>query len=605
MVDSRLPPGAYTRKEIFGGTPNIALPYAVPALVGASLGGGVTVQCEAVTKGAVNGADVLANASEGSGLLRDVLRVADTCDATANYYEGEHYQVVNDTIDWGLNAQLSVPEMDTVTSDSAGSLASGCYYYVVTAIDQTGVNETNWTAGMSFASGCLEEDGTLDLSWECIPNATGYNVYRTDSLDVNDYPDFSGTGGLLATVVGNCSYSDDGASTVASGDIPPAVNETNDEPASGTTYYVDYKYSQFEFDVPRRFTSLTDVINTYGFGSQLAVMAEFAMSTIPGRGNEAPAVWCCAAGASGDPTAEPGLADFQEALEALEQIEGEQLLVVVGKTSATMRQLTKQHCVDMSDLEHKKERIAILYPPNNTAVGSASESDTIIGMANTLSSKRAVLVAPDSGAAKGYVQDAGETTRTETTLNPEYVAAAVAGRIAALPDTATPLTRKQIVGLTDWTGSINRIYNRTELIQLSEGGVLVPQYKDTSLWSVYKGVTTQTAIQDDAELSVVMQVDTLAMSWREVIDPSTGSAEASLIGAKLTPALLDAVEMRTTAVLNNLVGAGIINGYDANSINAEQNEDTLTQVDVSFNFEPIFPVNTVILTFSTSFSISG
>ena len=606
MIDSRLPPGAYSRKESFGGAPNISLPYVVPAIIGASLGSNVSVQCEAVVRGALpDTADALVNAPESSGLLVSVLRVSDSCDAIGNYYEGVHFQVTNDTIDWSLTAQLSVPELDDIVSGASGNLASGNHYYVVTAIDQTGADETNWISGMEYALGTLGEEGTLNISWESIPNATGYNVYRTEVSGVGGFPDFTGAGGLLATVAGSTKYADDGSDSVTDGTDPPATNETHDEPASGVSYYVDYKYSVFEFDVPERYTNLNEVNNAYGYGSQIAVMAEYAMSTIPGRGNGAPAIWCCAAGDSDNPTLVPGLADYQDALTAIEQISGEQLLVVVGKTSSTLRQVIRQHCIDMSDLEHKKERIAILYPPNNTAIGSASQADSIIGMASNLASKRVVLVTPDSGAVKGYVEDVGESTRTEMTLNPEYVASAIAGRIASLTDTATPLTRKQIIGFTDWIGSLGRQYNRTELIQLSEAGVLVPRYKDTSLWDVYKGVTTETSNQDDVELSIVLATDTLSISWREAIDRSVGSSESSLIGTKLTPGLLNAVAMRTQVVLDNLISNNIINSYDASSIEAVQNETTLTQVDVSFNYQPIFPVNTVILTFSTSFSISG
>jgi len=78
-----------------------------------------------------------------------------------------------------------------------------------------------------------------------------------------------------------------------------------------------------------------------------------------------------------------------------------------------------------------------------------------------------------------------------------------------------------------------------------------------------------------------------------------------MIGSKLTPGILTAVEVRTQFVLDDLVGKGIINAYDSSSIQAVQNATTKTQVDVSFNYEPIFPVNTVILTFSTSFSLAN
>jgi len=602
-MDTRLPPGAYSRRSAFSGTPNISLPYVVPALVGASLGSAVSVQCDAILKTAVDAADALTNVASGSGLLRSVARVSDSCDGIANYFEGVQFQITNDTIDWSLAAVLSSPSLDPVVSGTGGTLASGTYYYAVTAVDQSAVDESNWVSGMDYASGFLPTAGALTLGWEDIPNATGYKVYRTDSF-VSGYPDFCGGGGLLALVVGT-SYTDDGTGTITLGVCPPTSNETHDEPASGDTYYADYQYSSFEFNVPRRFTSLTDVVNMYGWGSQLGVMAEFAMSTIPNRGNQAPAIWCVAAGDETDPTLAPGYAQYQDALATLEQVEREQLVVVVGKTSANMRQAVKLHCETMSDLEHRKERVGFVFAPNNTLVGSSGDPTSLVGMAASLGSKRVSLIVPDSGAAKGYVQDVGETTRSEAVLEPEYVVAAAAGRTAALTDSATPLTRKQIVGLTGFAGSQARVYNRTELLQLDEGGSCVIRYKDDGFWQCYKGRTTEQSIQDDMELSVVLATDTLAMAWREAIDPSVGSAQSSLIGSKLTPGLLQAVRVRTQQVLDDLVGKGIINSYDKTSITANQNGTTLTQVDVSFNFEPIFPVNTMILTFSTSFSITG
>jgi len=68
---------------------------------------------------------------------------------------------------------------------------------------------------------------------------------------------------------------------------------------------------------------------------------------------------------------------------------------------------------------------------------------------------------------------------------------------------------------------------------------------------------------------------------------------------------LRAVEVRTIKVLDALTATGIISGYDLTSINVEQDSTTKTQVNVTFNYTPIWPVNTVILTFSTSFSIAG
>jgi len=256
------------------------------------------------------------------------------------------------------------------------------------------------------------------------------------------------------------------------------------------------------------------VISTYGWGSQLSIMAELAMSNIPARGNQAPAIWCVAAGDEDYPTRSPFAGDYQTALATLDTITDEQAIVVMGKTSSVLRVALESHCDTMSNLENKKERIGVAFAPNNTAVGSSGDSTSLIGMAANLANKRVMLVVPDSGAVKGTLQDPSDAGNylTAATVNPEYVAAAIAGKIASLPDTATPLTRKQIYGFTTWSGSQNRAYNRTELVQLSEGGVCVMRYQADALWNVYKGITTATSLQDDAELSVVLATDTLSMA---------------------------------------------------------------------------------------------
>jgi hypothetical protein len=395
---------------------------------------------------------------------------------------------------------------------------------------------------------------------------------------------------------------------VVSASDPASGNTAYDEPASGGNYTVDYTYSTFEFGVPRKFRSLEEVNRYHGFGSEAAIMAEFAMSTVPGRGNSAPAIWIVAAGDASNPTDYPAAAArYQSALTGLNIINTEQLVVVMGQPSGgvseTQRQNVKTHVEQRSELANKSERVGVTYSANNTAIGSSGDDTSVLGHAANLASKRVVHIAVDSGSATADVQSSSTNTRVRGTMQPQYMAAAVAGRISSLTDSATPLTRKQVIGPVRFNGSINREYNPKELQDLRDGGVCIVDYKNDGFWQVFQGVTTETSNQDDMELSVVLASDTIAFAWRAAIDGTNG--QGSLIGAKLTQGLLTIVQQRTIVVLDDLVKNQIIKGYDLDSILVEQDSSTSTQVNVSFDYEPIFPVNTIILTFSSSFSIAG
>ena len=151
---SNLPPGAFAQKDPLGGIPNVALPYQVPAFVASSLGSGAVVLSESVSH-VVSGLDPLASVASGSGLLRSIDRVSDREDGVANYFEGAHYQLTSDMIDWSIRPTLTTPAQDTpIVTESGSGLASGAYYYVVTVRSNIG-GESNWVTGMTFASALL------------------------------------------------------------------------------------------------------------------------------------------------------------------------------------------------------------------------------------------------------------------------------------------------------------------------------------------------------------------------------------------------------------------------------------------------------------------
>lgn len=603
---SNLPPGAFAEKDALGGIPNVAIPFTVPAFVASSLGSGAVTLGETVSSHVASGFDALANAATGTDLLLTVDLVTDRTDGVANYFEGTHFQLTNDMLDWTIRPTLVSPALDTpIITNSGTGLASGDYYYVVTVRNNT-TGESNWTSGQAFASGQVgpsAASGTVKVGWEAINNALDYHVYRTQTADSQGRPVFTGQdGGLLVTVNGATQYTDDATDSLVTATVPPSGNTAFDEPEPTTSYTVDYTYKKFLFNTPKKYRTVDDVITDHGFGSQAAIMAEFAMSNVPGRGNSAAAVWITAAGDAASPTDPPGRSDYQTALTGFSNITDDHLIVVLGANSDNLRQQLKQYVETESSLSEKRERIGITFPDNGTAIGSSGDTTTILGQATQLASKRITHVATDSGSMDADIQDVATRTRVRGTANPEYIAAMVAGRLSSLPDTAEPLTRKSIIGPRRFIGT--REYNPKELLDLRDGGVCVVDYKGDSNWVVFQGVTTNTANQDDAELSVVLASDTIAFAWRDAIDPKQG-AEASLIGSKLTPGILSAVKQRTIRVLDTLANQGIIFGYDINSIVVAVDPDVTTRINVTFQYQPIFPVNSVVLVFSSSFTLSG
>ncbi|MBW1809950.1 MAG: thrombospondin type 3 repeat-containing protein [Deltaproteobacteria bacterium] len=90
-------------------------------------------------------------------------------------------------------------------SDAGGSLSVGAWTYRVSSITASG--ET--VAGYPLATEAAGAENSIVLNWDLVPEATGYNVYRTEAVD-----DTSGDTFLLASNVQDLTYTDDGGQTV-------------------------------------------------------------------------------------------------------------------------------------------------------------------------------------------------------------------------------------------------------------------------------------------------------------------------------------------------------------------------------------------------------
>lgn len=113
-----------------------------------------------------------------------------------------------------VNGPIPAPvQTSPSTASTGGSIATGTYYYKITAKtaagETTGSNEESVTTTGSAS--------TVTLNWSSVPNATGYNIYRGSAAGSEDT--------LIATVSSGSTvtYTETGSETTSSVS-PPTVN---------------------------------------------------------------------------------------------------------------------------------------------------------------------------------------------------------------------------------------------------------------------------------------------------------------------------------------------------------------------------------------------
>lgn len=570
-------PGAYSQRVPQGGTPSAAIPDVVPAFIGLSRGKAVIVTDEAVTHGALNSADSLANSN-----VRRIIRISNTSGGPADYYPGTQFNLVGDTVDWSPAALLDAPVLDTpvVTTGGAGTWTPATYYAVITATNGNG--ETTESAEVSFV--VANADDEVTLRWGRVPNATGYQVFvsPTSATYANTLHTTIASGDTTELVLT--------VETVGAGS-PPVANDADDEPTATTgVFYVSYEYADVDTldETPKRYTSLADVFNDHGIGSQVAQMAELAMSTQSGRGNGAPAVWI--AGVSADQTQK-----YLDALTNFQEVKGEVLMLVMDKRNTTLDQALRQHIIDMNALQARKERIAMFWTAPGTAIGSTATAGTILYDAAQSGSFDMFQVVPDSGSATALLANTSGQY-SETAAQGYHVAAIAVGMAAALPDAAEPWTRKPVTGLVNMSAAE---YTSSQLTQLRDGGVMVIDNVNGS-WRILEGTTTlRSGLEEEKFPNISLADKVVAHVWRSTIDPAEIAVynRRSLIGRKISDALLDQVFDRTIQALDTCLQRGLIRSYDRNSITVAQGTgtpDPKTQINTGFSYVAYFPALVIL-----------
>src|SRR5579863_6748919 len=115
-----------------------------------------------------------------------------------------------------LDQSLGAPNLNSATgSVASGTLPAATYHYEITALDGVGGE----TPASNEKSATIAAPGHITLVWNVVPNAFGYNVYRTSGA--------SGTEVLLGSIAGlpviqpnpltgTVTFVDDGSASVLS-----------------------------------------------------------------------------------------------------------------------------------------------------------------------------------------------------------------------------------------------------------------------------------------------------------------------------------------------------------------------------------------------------
>jgi hypothetical protein len=297
-------------------------------------------------------------------------------------------------------------------------------------------------------------------------------------------------------------------------------------------------------------------------------------------------------------------AGWVEALEKLETIEFDILVPLPQQTMSVIFQNCLNHCITMSNLRNKKERVMFtgairgLTPENLTGAESAAVED--IGILEGIQGDNvAEILAGNTEDLTNYsVADGfGHTFRAmyfypdeivavvggeNTIIDGFYIGAAAAGLVSGTANIAMPLTQKVISGfniLRDKTLSV------TTMEQLAAAGVAVVQPVAGGGRVIWGKTTTQSGFPEEEEISIVFIRDRIAKSLR------TGFA--GFIGIPEDPDVIPMLTTRAVGLLQSFIGQKIITDF-TNLVVRRDSVDS-RQWNVSVRVQPNYPVNWIYI----------
>lgn len=297
-------------------------------------------------------------------------------------------------------------------------------------------------------------------------------------------------------------------------------------------------------------------------------------------------------------------AGWINALESLEAVECDILVPLPKQTISVIFQNSLSHCLTMSNIRNKKERVLFigaisgLKPENLSGAKAAAVEDIGIlegiqgetvtdilsgniedltnysvpdGFGNTY---RAVYFYPDQ-----IVVQAGSDN---VLIDGFYLAAAAAGWECANVKIQDPLTNKVLTGFTILR---NKMFSQQILESLANSGVTTLQPVAGGGRVVWGITTTQSGFPEEQEISIVFIRDRVAKNLR--------AGFAGFVGQAETPDTAAVLNTRAVILLNSFISQGLITAYKDLSVTRDTVDPT--QWNIAVRVQPTYPINFIYI----------
>lgn len=418
---------------------------------------------------------------------------------------------------------------------------------------------------------------------------SGETLVRLDNLGIDDTT-------VVVTAQDGTVYVENTDYTLTSGPGEDTVADTADDTldinridvggsiTDGETVFVSYQYTDPDYYDPYRVSDFDDVQDAYGpaldieNGAILSPLSFAAKIAFENGANELVLVATTGVSNSTDRTE---LSAAYAKLLPIYDI-GVVVPLTVGMTGTdgdpqdTISLATDldSHCVSASS--DGKFRIGVVGYETSVTVDPTT-------IASGVASKRIMVAWPNTlHYYHGYTNQTLEVAGY-------YLAAAYGGRFMSIP-AQMPLTRKRIFGFSGFPASVIQSATKTTKDAYSRGGVAVAeQTRQGTIWVRHGTMTAVSNIQN-REASLVRARDALITLLDETVEG------AELIGTYIDGDTPGQVKSVVAGVLETAVTTEVINDY--NNLKVRQLVGDPSVIEVKFQYQPAYPLNYIVISFS-------
>lgn len=292
------------------------------------------------------------------------------------------------------------------------------------------------------------------------------------------------------------------------------------------------------------------------------------------------------------------------ALETLESVDVDIIVPLPKQTISVIAQNTLQHCIAMSNIVNRKERVMFtgalqgLTPDNVLGNKLAAVEDIGVMEGIQGDSLTEILLGTTEDLANYSVQNAYSHTYrcvyfypdqivanvggVNTALDGMYMAAAAAGYLSADVKLENPLTNKVLSGFTILR---DKRFSPTVLRSLAAKGITVLQPVTGGGKVVWGLTTTNSGFVEEQEISIVFIRDRVAKTLRDGFAGFIGKAESDVSKADIVT--------RAVIILNSLVSQRLLTKYA--SLTVKRDDADPTQWNIGVQVQPNYPINFIYI----------